>query len=112
MSCNTQTSLEQPKCLNDLFTRSSIHLNENEQNQLKSLLIKYQSVFSFCQIYFLREEGVLVRSRYKRVEIRVVFGCVFNFMMCLKVIYTDLIKTEIGNWNSDYHFQRACAICE
>ena len=52
MSCNTQTLLEQPSCgelpeyLNDLFTRSSVHLDENEQNQLKSLLIKYQSVFA------------------------------------------------------------------
>ena len=27
-------------------------------------------------------------SRYKRVEFRVVLGCVFNFMMCSKVIYT------------------------
>ena len=48
--------------------------------------------------------------RYKRVEI--VLGCVFNFMMCLKVIYTDLIKTEIGNWNSDGYYDRAGAICE
>ena len=52
MSCNTQTLLEQPSCgelpeyLNDLFTRSSVHFDENEQNQLKSLLIKYQSVFA------------------------------------------------------------------
>ena len=30
------------------------------------------------------------------VEIRVVLGCVFNLMMCSKVIYTGLIKTEIG----------------
>ena len=52
------------------------------------------------------------RSRYKRVEIRVVLGCVFTFMMCSKVIYTGLIKTEIGNWNSDGYFHRACAICE
>ena len=43
--------------------------------------------------------GRCTRSRYKRVEIRVVLGCVFNFVMCLKVIYTGLIKTEIGNWN-------------
>ena len=29
-------------------------------------------------------------------------------MMCSKVIYTGLIKTKIGNWNSDgyFHFQR------
>ena len=52
------------------------------------------------------------RSRYKRVEIRVVLGCVFNFMTCSKVIYTSLIKTEMGNWNSDGYFHRACAICE
>ena len=25
-------------------------------------------------------------------------------MMCSKVIYTGLIKTEIGNWNSDGGF--------
>ena len=41
------------------------------------------------------------RSKYKHIEIRVVLGCVFNFMMCSKVIYTGLIKTEIGTWNSD-----------
>ena len=28
------------------------------------------------------------------------------------MIYTGLIKTEIGNWNSDVYFHRACAICE
>ena len=27
-------------------------------------------------------------------------------MMCSKVIYTGLIKTEIGNWNSDGYFHR------
>ena len=31
--------------------------------------------------------GRCTRSRYKRVEIRVVLGCVFNFMMYSKVIY-------------------------
>ena len=31
--------------------------------------------------------GRCTRS-YKRVIILVVLGCVFNFMMCLKVIYT------------------------
>ena len=31
-------------------------------------------------------------------------------MMCSKVIYKGLIKTEIGNWNSDGYFHRACAI--
>ena len=51
--------------------------------------------------------GRCTRIRYKRVEIRVVLGCVFNFMMCSMVIYTGLIKTEIGNWNSDGHFHRA-----
>ena len=56
--------------------------------------------------------GRCTRIRYKRVEIRVVLGCVFNFMMCSKVIYTGLIKTEISNWNSDGYFHRACAICE
>ena len=30
----------------------------------------------------------------------------------LKVIFTGLIKTEIGNWNSDGYFHPACAICE
>ena len=25
-------------------------------------------------------------------------------MMCSKVIYTGLIRTEIGNWNSDCYF--------
>ena len=57
---------------------------------------------------------VHARSRYKRhgVEIRVVLGCVFNFIICSKVIYTGLIKTEIGNWNSDGYFHRACAILE
>ena len=38
--------------------------------------------------------GRCTRSEYKRVEIRAVLGCVFNFMMCSKVIYTGLIKTE------------------
>ena len=56
--------------------------------------------------------GMCTRSRYKRVEIHVVLGCVFNFMMCWKVIYTGLIKTEIGNWNSDGYFHWAWAICE
>ena len=56
--------------------------------------------------------GRCTRSRYKCVEIRVVLGCVINFMMCSKVIYTSLIKTEIGNWNSDGYFHRAFAICE
>ena len=56
--------------------------------------------------------GRCTRSRYKCVEIHVVLGCVFNFMMCPKVIDTGLIKTEIGNWNSDGFFHRACAICE
>ena len=60
-------------------------------------------------LFFL---GRPFRSRYKHVEIHTVLGCVFNFMMCLKVIYTGLIKTEIGNWNSDGYFHRACAICE
>ena len=56
--------------------------------------------------------GRCTRSRYKCVDFCVVFGCVFNFMMSSKVIYTGLIKTEIGNWNSDGYFHRACAICE
>ena len=52
MSFNTQTSLEQLSCkelpeyMNDLLKRSSVHLDENEQNQLKSLSIKYQCVFA------------------------------------------------------------------
>ena len=34
-------------------------------------------------------------------------------MMYSKVIYTSLIKTEIGtDWNSGGYFHRACAICE
>ena len=33
-------------------------------------------------------------------------------MMCSKVIYTGLIKTEIGSCNSDGYFHRACVICE
>ena len=70
-----------------------------------------QRIFSFCQIYFLREGGV-PEADNKRVEICVGLGCVFNFMMCLKVIYSGLIKTEIDNWNSDGYFHRACAICE
>ena len=56
--------------------------------------------------------GRCTRSRSKRVEICVVLGCVFNFMMCSKVIYTGPIKTEIGNRNSDSYFHRACAVCE
>ena len=52
------------------------------------------------------------QDRYKRVETRVVLGCVFNFIMCSKVIYTGMIKTEIGNWNSDGYFHRASAIYE
>ena len=58
----------------------------------------------------MREE--VVPEADINVEIRVVLACVFNFMMCSKVIYTGLIKTEIGNWNSDGYFHRACAICE
>ena len=52
MSRNTKTFMEQPSCeelpdyLNDLFLRSSVHVNEEEQSQLKLLLIKYQSVFA------------------------------------------------------------------
>ena len=57
-------------------------------------------------------KGRCTTSRYKRVEMRVVLGCVFNFMMCSKVIYTCLIKTEIGNRNSNGYFHRACAIWE
>ena len=47
MSRNTKTFMEQPSCeelpeyLNDLFLRSSVHLNEEKQSQLK-----YQSVFA------------------------------------------------------------------
>ena len=42
-SRNTKTFMEQPSCeelpeyLNDHFLRSSVHLNEEEQSQLKSL---------------------------------------------------------------------------
>ena len=48
----TETTIGQTTCqdlpeyLNDLFVRCSVHLNEIERNQLKSLLIKYQSVFA------------------------------------------------------------------
>ena len=48
----SHTNMEQPACqelpeyLNDLFLRSSVNLDENEKNQFKSLLIKYQSVFA------------------------------------------------------------------
>ena len=54
-SRNAETSLtnmEQPACqelpeyLNDLFLSCSVNLDENEKNQFKSLLIKYQSVFA------------------------------------------------------------------
>ena len=45
--------------------------------------------------------GRCTRSRYKSVEIRVVLGSVFIFKMCSKVIYTGLIKTEIGNRLTD-----------
>ena len=57
-------------------------------------------------------QGRCTRSRYKRVEIRVVLGCVVNFMMCSKVIYTGLIKTEISNWNTDDYIHLACEIFE
>ena len=66
---------------------------------------------SFCQIYFWHEEGEPEADK-KRVEIRVVLGCVFDFMMCSKVIYTGLIKTEMDNWASDGYFHLAFAICE
>ena len=66
--------------------------------------------FVLLSDFFAR--GRCTRSRYKRVGIRVVLGCLLNFMMCSKVIYTGLIKTEIGNWNSDGYFNQACAICE
>ena len=52
------------------------------------------------------------QKQIKRVEIRVVLGCVFSLIMCSNVIYRGLIKTEIGNWNSDGYFHGACAICE
>ena len=70
-------------------------------------------IFTFCVRKVYQKQ-----IPYKR-EIRVVFGCVFNFfgcvfnfMMCSKVIYTGLIKSEIGNCNSDGYFHRACAIGE
>ena len=54
----------------------------------------YGSLRLWCK-YEVREFSPFVRftcwctrSRYKHVEIRVVLGCVFNFMMCWKVIYT------------------------
>ena len=37
---------ELPEYLNDLFLKNSVHQNEEEQSQLKSLLINYQSVFA------------------------------------------------------------------
>ena len=48
----SHTNVKQPACeelpeyLNDLFLKSSVNLDENEKNQFKSLLIKYQSVFA------------------------------------------------------------------
>ena len=51
----------------------------------------------------------MYQKQCKRVEIRVVLRCVFNLMMC-SVIYRGLIKTEIGNWNSDGYFHQACTI--
>ena len=71
---------------------------------------KSENLLLLSYLRFAR--GRCTRSRYKRVEIRVVLGCVFSFMMCSKVIYTGLITTEIGNWNSDGYFDRACAISE
>ena len=64
------------------------------------------SFFTFCVRKVYQKQ-----IPYKR-EIRVILGCVFNFMMCSKVIYTGLIKPEIVNCNSDGYFHRACAICE
>ena len=52
MSRSTKTFMEQPSCeelpeyLKNLFLRSSVHLNEKERSQLKSLLVKRQSVFA------------------------------------------------------------------
>ena len=54
----------------------------------------------------------MYQKQIESVEIRVILGCVFNFMMCSQVIYTGLIKTEVGNWNSHGYFHRLCAICE
>ncbi|MCG8033357.1 MAG: DDE-type integrase/transposase/recombinase, partial [Candidatus Thiodiazotropha taylori] len=51
-SCSTKTVGEQTSCealpeyLGDLFMRSSVHLKDTDQNLLKELLIKYQSVFA------------------------------------------------------------------
>ena len=69
-----------------------------------------ENCFLLSDLLFVR--GRSTRSRYKHVEICVVLGCVFNFMMCSKVIYTGLIKTEIGHWNSDGYFHQASAIWE
>ena len=69
-----------------------------------------ENFFLLSDLLFAR--GRCTRRRYKRAEIYVVLGCVFNLTMCSKVIYTCLIKTEIDNWNSDGYFHRAYAICE
>ena len=37
---------------------------------------------------------------------------VYSFYDVLEGIYTGLIKTDIGKWNSGGYFHRACAICE
>ena len=63
---------------------------------------------SFCQIYFLREEGVPEADI--NVLKFVLFWAVYTIL--LKGDIYSLIKTELGKWNSDGYFHRACAICE
>ena len=63
---------------------------------------RLENFLLLSDLFFSR--GRCTRNRYKRLESRVVFGCVFNFMMCSKVIYTGLIKTDISNRISDGYF--------
>ena len=59
--------------------------------------------------------GRCSRSRYKCVKIHVVLGCVFNFMLCSKVIYTGLgpelqclLKVKIDlNWRTYLSFTKS-----
>ena len=52
-----------------------------------------QRIFSFCQLYFLRDEGVPEADISKRVEIRVVFG------LCIQ--YYDVLEGNIYRPDQD-----------
>ena len=67
----------------------------SEKNNLSVVRLRFQGA---------KKEASVPEADKKRVEICVVLGCVLNFMMCSKGIYTGLIRTEIGNWNSDGYF--------